>query len=108
MDDIPFDVEYDDASSTLVVRGCVDELNISAFRQALREATKDYTTSVVVDLNEVTFMPSMAIGVLIGAMARAPGTHIHAADNTPAHQVLKLLGLHEYAATGRKVTGNTA
>jgi anti-anti-sigma factor len=104
MDDVPFDSQFD----PLAVRGSVDELEITTFREALREATRDYTTSVVVDLNGVTFLPSIAIGTLLGAMARAPGTRVQVDDDKPAHHVLKLLGLDEYARTGRAADGSNA
>ena len=105
MEEIPFATRYSAETSTLMVFGCVDELSVDAFRRALREATRDYTAGVLVDLNGITFMPSMAIGVLVGAMARAPGTCVEVAEGRPAHLVLKLLGLYDYATTGRRAPG---
>ena len=102
MDEIPFDTRFLAESATLVVVGCIDELDVAAFRDALRDATGDYTSGVVVDLDGVTFMPSMAIGTLLGAMARAPGTRARVGEGRPARRALELLGLYEYAATGRQ------
>ncbi len=102
MEETPFGTQFLAESATLVVVGCIDELDVGAFRDALREATVDYTASVVVDLDGVTFMPSMAIGTLLGAMARAPGTRAKVSEGRPARRALELLGLYEYAATGRQ------
>ena len=102
MHDAPFESRFVAETATLIVSGCLDELNIAAFRDALREATEDYTRPVVVDLNEVTFMPSLAIGTLLGARARSPGTRVVVDNDKPAHHVLELLGLHEYALVGRR------
>jgi anti-anti-sigma factor len=102
MHDAPFKSRFLAETATLVVSGCLDELNVAAFRDALREATEDYTKPVVVDLNDITFMPSLAIGTLLGAMARCPGTRVVVESDKPAHHVLELLGLHEYALVGRR------
>jgi anti-anti-sigma factor len=107
MHDVSFQSRLLAESATLFVFGSLDELNIAAFREALREATEDYTKPAVVDLNGVTFMPSIAIGTLLGAMARAPGTRVVVDDQRPAHQVLEVLGLYEYAVTGRSPDHNT-
>jgi anti-anti-sigma factor len=102
VEETPFSSQFLAESATLVVAGSIDELDVAAFRDALRDATDDYTRSVVVDLDGVTFMPSMAIGTLLGAMARVPGTRATVTEGRPAREALELLGLYEYAATGRR------
>ena len=102
MEEVPFSTLLLTESSTLVVVGCVDELNVTAFRDALREATADDTVPAVVDLNGVTFMPSMAINVLVEAMNHAAGIRVQVAKDRPAHRVLKLVGLYDYMTTGHK------
>lgn len=104
-DDEPFQAHQDDDSGALIVSGDIDEVSVADFRSALRTATEDFTTAAVVDLNGVTFLPSIAVGVLLGAMARAPGTRVEVAEGTIAHSALSILGLDEYARAGRPATG---
>ena len=48
----------------------------------------------MVDLSDVDFMPSMAIGVLVGALKRSEGRiQLVAAEQTIARQLLKICGL---------------
>lgn len=101
MDEEPFHASRDQETGALIVGGAIDELAVADFRQALRDATDDYTAGAVVDLNGVTFMPSVAVGVLLGALARAPGTRVEVGSGTTAHVVLQTLGLDEYAKSGR-------
>lgn len=98
----PFGASFDADTDVLLVSGAIDETTTADFRAALSEATHEYRTPVVVDLGEVTFFPSMAVGTLMGAMARVPGTKAIAPEDTPARMVLDVLGLYEYASTGRE------
>jgi anti-anti-sigma factor len=100
-DEEPFAARRDQQTGALLVSGAVDELVVADFRQALREATDDYSKAAVVDLNGVTFLPSTAVGVLLGALARAPGTRVEVDEGTIAHSALAILGLDEYARAGR-------
>ena len=100
-----FQASYDPVLARLVVTGAIDEVAVDDFRRALREASAGYTRPVVIDLDGVTFLPCMAVGVLLGALADASGARVVAADGTPAHMVLEVLGLHEYATTGRLASG---
>jgi len=97
----PYRAEYDADAGVLIVSGAIDELSTGEFRDALRDATEEYARPVVVDLDAVTFLPSMAVGTLLGAMARAPGTRAVAPEGSPARMVLDVLGLYDYAVTGR-------
>jgi anti-anti-sigma factor len=101
MDEEPFHASRDQETGALIVGGAIDELSVADFREALRDATEDYTLGAVVDLNGVTFLPSLAVGVLLGALARAPGTRVEVDRGTAAHMVLQTLGLDEYTKTGR-------
>ena len=97
----PYRARYDADTGVLIVGGAIDELTTAQFRDALRDATEEYARPVVVDLEAVTFLPSMAIGTLMGAMARAPGTRAVAPEGCAARMVLDVLGLYDYAVTGR-------
>ncbi len=100
-DEAPFRATVTPASNVLVVSGAVDELSIDRFRDSLREATQDYSKSAVIDLMAVTFLPSMAVGVLLGVLAKAPGTRVVLVEGTPAFRALQLLGLVDHVTTGR-------
>src|SRR5688500_11970940 len=66
MEERPFSAVVGPDGRTLEISGSVDELAASEFRQALH-AFIAATTDPVVDLSDVDFFPSMAIGVLVGA-----------------------------------------
>jgi anti-anti-sigma factor len=97
MDETPFDTMYFAESATLVVLGCIDELHIEAFRERLREASQDYRRDLVLDLSEAEFVPSTAIGVIVGAgkaCARAEATlTLEARKGTIGRRVLEITGL---------------
>jgi anti-anti-sigma factor len=63
----PFASEYDPLTSTLRIAGVIDEVAGADFREALRVASADFSRDLAVDLNDVDFLPSMAIGVLATA-----------------------------------------
>lgn len=94
--DTAFRATVDPGSNVVVVTGAVDELSLEAFRDSLRDATQNYSTPAVIDFTAVTFLPSMAIGVLLGALARAPGSRVVLVEGTPAFRALQVLGLDEY------------
>lgn len=95
MAETPFDTRFVPELSTLFVRGCVDELRLDDFREALRTSSHDYTVDLIVDLSEVQFLPSMAIGVLVGARKRfeEAGLEIVARHGTIARRVLEICWL---------------
>jgi anti-anti-sigma factor len=93
----PLTTTYDDASSTLLVSGSVDELSGVALRDAIDKHSENLTQEVSVNLSDVDFLPSLGIGVLAIAMRTAEenGSRIIlvAADGTIAAQVLSICGL---------------
>jgi anti-anti-sigma factor len=97
VDETPYDTLYFAESSTLMVLGCVDELHVDAFREAVREASLDHHRDLVVDLTEAEFIPSIAIGVLVGATkaCRANGAtlRLEARSGTIARRVLDICGM---------------
>jgi anti-anti-sigma factor len=97
MEETPFDTLFFAESSTLVVLGCIDELHVDAFRERLRAATGDYHRDLVIDLSEAEFIPSVAVGVMVGATkaCRANGAtlRLDARSGTIARRVLDICGL---------------
>jgi len=65
MEERPFSAVMDPDGRTLQVSGSVDELSLDEFREALH-ACVNTTPDPVVNLSDVDFLPSMAIGVLVG------------------------------------------
>jgi anti-anti-sigma factor len=62
---LPFTTTYDAAASVLAVSGDVDAESTEQLRQVIEECSHEYRTDLVVDLSGVTFLPSVAIGVLV-------------------------------------------
>lgn len=70
---VPFAVQQemlDDHIGLLAVTGEVDISTSPRFKEALLALIEDGVTDIVVDLNDVTFIDSTALGVLVGAVRR--------------------------------------
>lgn len=98
----PFSSSYDAATSTLAVVGAIDVDHEPDFDAALVDAVKraaDRGGPATVDLSEVDFFPSSALGVLVDATRRATGPEagrsyvLVARPGTVAARVLDLCGL---------------
>jgi anti-anti-sigma factor len=81
----------------LTVSGSVDEYAVIALRNALREQTAEYTTSLSIDLTDADYLPSVAVSVLVAAM-RSCEQHgaelsLVAATGTIAQRVLMVCAL---------------
>ena len=81
----------------LTVSGSVDEYAVIALRNALREQTAEYTTSLSIDLTDADYRPSVAVSVLVAAM-RSCEQHgaelsLVAASGTIAQRVLLVCAL---------------
>ena len=68
MEERPFSAVMSADGRTLAVSGVIDELAVDDFRRELQRCMKGSSDAVVVDLSDVDFLPSMAVGVLVGAM----------------------------------------
>lgn len=81
----------------LAVSGSVDEYAVIALRNALREQTGEYTTSLSVDLTDADYLPSVAVSVLVSAMRSAEQNGVElsliAAPGTIAQRVLMVCAL---------------
>ncbi|WP_205472952.1 STAS domain-containing protein [Nocardioides sp. SYSU D00038] len=69
MTERPFACTVEDG--VLNVAGALDELAIITLRNAVAEHSSEHTRDLVVSLDEVDYLPSVAIGVLTRAMSRA-------------------------------------
>jgi|SRR5690349_20762806 anti-anti-sigma factor len=64
---LPLTTTYDEVGSVLAVSGDVDAESTEELRRAIEGCSKEYRTGLVVDLTGVTFLPSVAIGMLVRA-----------------------------------------
>ena len=70
MDEKPYASSYDEDQKLLLIEGSVDELAGPAFRDDLAKYSDQYVKPLRVDLSEVEFFPSLAVGVLAVAMRK--------------------------------------
>ena len=88
---------FDAAAHTLFLTGQADESEAEYLRAALAEASDGYSRNLTVDLTACDFLPSINIGVLVGAMLRASenGTEIElvSAAHSIAERVLAICGV---------------
>ena len=66
-----FRFELDDDRRVLVAHGDLDEAATFELRETLSRATSQLTTGLTIDLTDVDFLPSSAIGVLATSQADA-------------------------------------
>jgi anti-anti-sigma factor len=95
-----FRFDLDDDRRVLVAHGDLDEAGTFELRSVLAQATDQLTTGLTIDLSDVDFLPSSAIGVLAKAQtgARRNGATITfvAVDGSVSQRVLTVCGL-DYA-----------
>lgn len=90
----PYNAVFDLATGWLTVHGEIGELDTADFRRDLLEAVAHSDGPVVVDLSDVDFLPSMAIGVLVGAVKGSAGQiQLAATPRTIAAHLLQICGL---------------
>lgn len=97
MDERPLTFTFDEGSRTLRVSGEVHELSGPELREALQEHSGDYSKDLVVNLDDVDFLPSLGVGVLAVALRtaeeRGSSLELVAAKGTISQQVLNICGL---------------
>ena len=71
MEPVAFSSRYDDESKTLHLRGEIDDRALEQLRQTLRVLSSEVLT---IDLNDVTYFPSAALGAVLAARKRGAGT----------------------------------
>ena len=89
--------ELNPDSDRLILHGDLDEGATRELRDLVAKATDNLTRELVIDLTDVDFFPSSAVGVLAKARddARRHGAGITlvAAEGTVAQRVLTICGL---------------
>ena len=102
MDERPFEVRLVPAHHLLFVSGTVDLPDTEHLRRAIRDASCDYTHDVTVDLSDVDFFPSCAVGVLVGTIkalsASGCSLDIASTKESIAQRVLTVCGIPHRAA----------
>ena len=66
-----FSCDVDESRGLLTLHGELDEPATVELRDTISKASSDLTSTLSIDLADVTFMPSPAIGVLATAQAAA-------------------------------------
>lgn len=88
----PFEALYSAETGSLVVRGEIDELSGPALRNAIVESSERYTRPLTIDLSDVDFCPSLAVGILATAM-QSGDIELVAKDGCIAQRVLEICGM---------------
>ena len=92
MPDIPLTTSYDEDTAVLAVSGDVDADSAEELRLVIEQCSNDARTGLEIDLSGVTYLPSVAIGMLVRAtrsVTAAGGTLTLAArSGSPAQRVL--------------------
>lgn len=97
MDSSTFTADYDDAAQLLTVTGEVDEAASTTLRELIGSSTADHSRSIGIDLTAVTYLPSVAVGILARTQKDAADAghpvDLLATDGTIAQRVLQVCGL---------------
>jgi anti-anti-sigma factor len=87
----------DEATGDLVLTGDLDEPTTLELRELIRQATSGLQRDLTLDLTGVTFLPSIAVGVLATSQVEARGNGaalvLVAADGSIAQRVLRVCGV---------------
>ncbi len=93
----PFSHELSDDGSTLSLHGELDELATARLRQLFTTLTNELASGLRVDLSDVDFLPSVALGVLAAARNAADknggSMTFVATPGTIAQRLLTITGL---------------
>ncbi|MEV7428421.1 STAS domain-containing protein [Nocardioides sp. NPDC092400] len=96
----PFSSSY--ADGVLTLGGSIDEYAVAALRTAVQEHSAGGTRALAVELSNVDFLPSVAVGVLATGLRQADQNGVDfalvAAPGTIAHRVLFITGMPYHEA----------
>lgn len=100
-------VERTDGSVVIRLAGELDLYNANVIREALLECCAGEPDRLVVDLSEVKFIDSTALGVLIEARTRMPNRRgfLLAAPGLETRRALEISGLDRHFAVHDSVAG---
>lgn len=90
------DDHIDGDRAVLTVSGEVDVYTAPTLREHILTAIGEGATTVVVDLNDVAFMDSTGLGILVGALKRlrqADGTLHVVCSSEPVLKIFRVTGL---------------
>ncbi len=100
--EVPLAIEFDETTAVLAVSGDVDEESIETLRAAIEEHSAGYTTGLTVDLTGATYLPSVAVGVLVRAgqsfAAAGGGFELVATSGSLAQRVLTVSAIPHRAS----------
>jgi len=93
-------IEHNDGGTVVRLAGELDLYNAHAVREALLTATEESPDRLVVDLSDVSFIDSTALGVLIEARSRMSNRRafILAAPGLETKRALEVSGLDKHFA----------
>lgn len=95
-----------DGWTVVAASGEIDVATAPELREQLTDLVEAGTTRLVVDLEDVDFIDSTGLGVLVGAVRRARGTDGDVrlvCTNSRILKVLEATGLHEVFTIGASV-----
>ncbi|MEV7428461.1 MULTISPECIES: STAS domain-containing protein [unclassified Nocardioides] len=95
-------VEHEGGFAVVQARGEIDLATVGGFRMVLNDLMVDGHVDVVVDLTQVPFVDSSALGALVAAHRRARGlggSLAVAGIQQPVARILELTGLDRVLAT---------
>ncbi|HCB03883.1 MAG TPA: STAS domain-containing protein [Nocardioides sp.] len=102
MSEDQFRCDVDEARGLLTLHGELDEPATVELRDTIGKTSADLTSSLAIDLADVTFLPSPAIGVLATAQASArrngADVILVAPEGTVAQRLLTICALDHVAA----------
>ena len=91
----PFSSSY--ADGVLTLGGSIDELAVADLRAAVEQHSDEHRRSLTVELSDVDFLPSVAVGVLATGLRQADENGVElalvASPGTIAHRVLYITGM---------------
>lgn len=95
--EVAFAVAYDRKISVLRISGEIDEARAGALRDAIDKHSDGFSADLAIDLSDVSYLPSAAIGVLAMARRRSSTAGVRmelvAADGSIAQRVLAVCAL---------------
>ncbi|MDH2426186.1 STAS domain-containing protein [Sphaerisporangium sp. TRM90804] len=90
-DTAPLDATGPRAATTVHLSGRIDIFTSKALRQRLLNAMRDSTSTLIVDVSQVSFCDSSGLGVLVGVQHRARERGITLALTGPRPHLTRLL-----------------